>query len=128
MTYHADGQVAKLHEIVVWSAGRPFAESVEAADGTFSVVPTPLGLVVGEHVDKIGYFERAVEVVEKEILPDRLRFTLRLSDEATKPVSEIVRGFKVGCFRIAREYGLVSKEDDLPIFAPNDQHISPPKQ
>jgi len=106
-----------LHEIVVRSAGRPFAECVEAADGTKSVLPTALGLVVGEHVDKIGFFERSVEVVEKEVLPDRLRFTLRLSDETAKPVSEIVRGFKIGCFRIAREYGLVSAEDDLPIFA-----------
>ena len=78
---------------------------------------TPLGLVVSEHIDKIGFFEPSVRVRDKEIAPDRVTFTLLCADTLAKPLEEIVRGFRIGCFRIAREYGLVSPEDPTPIFS-----------
>jgi len=105
-------------EITVCSAGRSFAEVAHEGDGSLPLRPTALGMVVCEHVDKIGYFEPAVEVVEKELQTDGLRFVLRISPDAPKPIGEIVRGFKIGCFRIAREYGLISADDGLPIFGP----------
>jgi len=105
-------------EITVRSAGRPFAEAVYEAGGSSPLRPTALGMVVCEHVDKIGYFEPSVEVVEKELKSDCLRFVLRISVDAPKPIAEIVRGFKIGCFRIAREYGLICVDDGLPIFSP----------
>ena len=77
---------------------------------------SPLGLVVSEHVDKIGFFEPGVEVLDKEILPDRVRFTLRMGNDGGKSVEEIVRGYKIGCFKIAREYKLITPADPRPIF------------
>ena len=77
---------------------------------------SPLGLVVSEHIDKIGFFEPGVEVLGKEILPDRVRFALRLGDACGKSLEEIVRGYRIGCFRIAREYRLVTPSDPCPIF------------
>ena len=77
---------------------------------------SPLGLVVSEHVDKIGFFEPGVEVLGKEMLPDRVRFTVRLAEERSKPLEEIVRGYRIGCFKIAREYRLVTPADPRPIF------------
>ena len=77
---------------------------------------SPLGLVVSEHVDKIGFFEPGVEVRDKEILPDRIRFTLRMGNDGGKSVEEIVRGYKIGCFKIAREYKLITPADPRPIF------------
>lgn len=88
-----------------------FAGATEAG-----IALTPLGLVVSEHVDKIGFLEPAVEVVGKEILPDRVRFTLRLGDACGKSVEEIVRGYRIGCFKIAREYRLITPADPSPIF------------
>lgn len=78
---------------------------------------TPLGLVVGEHIDKLGFFEPALTVCDKTIESSRLTFTVRCADTLSKPLEEIVRGFRIGCFRIAREYGLVSPEDESPLFA-----------
>lgn len=77
---------------------------------------SPLGLVASEHVDKIGFFEPGVEVRDKEILPDRIRFTLRMGNDGGKSVEEIVRGYKIGCFKIAREYKLITPADPRPIF------------
>lgn len=78
---------------------------------------TPLGLVVSEHVDKLGFFEPSVTVCDKTVLPDRLVFTLRLDDTVQKTLDEIVRGFRIGCFRIAREYKLITPDDPTSIFA-----------
>lgn len=80
------------------------------------IVLSPLGLVVSEHVDKIGFFEPGVEVLDKEVLPDRICFTLRIGEDAGKSVEEIVRGYKIGCFKIAREYKLITPADPQPIF------------
>lgn len=77
---------------------------------------SPLGLVVSEHVDKIGFFEPGVEVLDKEVLPDRIRIVLRVAENMAKPLEEIVRGYRIGCFRIAREYGLVTPDDPSPVF------------
>lgn len=33
-----------------------------------------------------------------------------------KSVEEIVRGYKIGCFKIAREYKLITPTDSRPIF------------
>ncbi len=92
---------------IVLESGRAFVE-----DDRLS----PIGLVVAEHADKIALMEPGVEVVEKEVFPDKIRFVLRLSDAVVKQVEEIVRGYKIGCFRIAREYRLVSPDDSRPIF------------
>ena len=77
---------------------------------------SPLGIVVSEHADKIGFFEPAVEILDKEVLPDRIRIVVRVADGPTKPLEEIVRGYRIGCFKIAREYGLVTPTDSSPIF------------
>lgn len=77
---------------------------------------SPLGLVVAEHVDKIAFFEPAVTVVDKEVQPDAIRFTLRIIEPLQKPLEEILRGYRIGCFRIAREYRLIRSDDSTPIF------------
>lgn len=91
---------------------------IKSAGKTFEG-PSPLGLVVSEHVDKIAYFEPTIEILDKEVDVNGIRFTMRLSDECPKSVDEIVRGFKIGCFKIAREYKLISPDDPTPIFAPD---------
>lgn len=101
-------------EIEIPANGNRFG-SDEGASGA-GIALSPLGLVVSEHVDKIGFFELGVEVLDKEILPDRIRFTLRIGDDAGKSVEEIVRGYKIGCFKIAREYKLITTTDPRPIF------------
>lgn len=73
---------------------------------------SPLGLVVAEHVDKIAFFEPSVSVLEKEVRPDRIRFTLLRRGDAQKPLDEIIRGYRIGCFRIAREYHLIAPGDE----------------
>ena len=88
-----------------------------AAEAGALLALTPLGLVVSEHVDKLGFFEPSVTVCDKTVLPDRLIFTLRLDDTVQKTLDEIVRGFRIGCFRIAREYKLISPADPTPIFS-----------
>lgn len=103
-------------EVVVKAAGPILGEIVEDAVGGISVRPTALGLVVSEHVDKIGFFESALEVVEKEILPDAIRFVVRVEGELAKPLEEIVRGYRIGCFKIAREYRLIDPGDPRPLF------------
>lgn len=77
---------------------------------------SPLGLVVAEHVDKIAFFEPAVTVVDKDVQPDAIRFTLRIIDPLQKPLEEILRGYRIGCFRIAREYRLIRPDDSAPLF------------
>jgi len=47
---------------------------------------------------------------------DGVRFVLRCRDGMRKSVEEIVRGFRIGCFKVAREYGLVRPQDKMPIF------------
>lgn len=77
---------------------------------------TPLGLVISEHIDKISFFEPALTVLDKTVEPDRVSFVLRCREPLAKPLDEIIRGFRIGCFHIAREYHLVSPEDPSPIF------------
>ena len=103
-------------EITVRTSGPTLGEIEEDAVGSISVRPTALGLVVSEHVDKIGFFEPALEVVEKDLQPDRIRFVVRFAGELTKPLEEVVRGYKIGCFKIAREYRLISPIDPQPLF------------
>ena len=104
-------------EITVRTSGPTLGEIVEDAVGGISVRPTALGLVVSEHVDKIGFFEPALEVVEKDLQPDRIRFVVRVVGEMRKPLEEIVRGYRIGCFKIAREYHLIDQQDPRPLFA-----------
>lgn len=77
---------------------------------------SPLGLVVAEHIDKIAFFEPGLSVIDKEIQPDALRFALRITGSLQKPLEEILRGYRIGCFRIAREYHLIRPDDSTPIF------------
>lgn len=78
---------------------------------------TPLGLVISEHIDKIGFFEPAVTVCDKTIAPDAVTFVLRCDEALAKPLEDVVRGFRIGCFRIAREYKLITPDDPTSIFA-----------
>lgn len=96
---------------------RPLAAAPDPARPEALLSLTPLGLVVGEHVDKLGFFEPALTVLDKTLAPDRVTFTLCCADTLAKPLDEIVRGFRIGCFRIAREYRLVSPADPTPVFA-----------
>lgn len=107
------GAVREL-EIEIPANGSRFGSDEGASEAGIAL--SPLGLVVSEHVDKIGFFEPGVEVLDKEILPDRIRFTLRIGDDVGKSVEEIVRGYKIGCFKIAREYKLITPADPRPIF------------
>ena len=91
---------------IVLRARRSLGE--ETAEGfRFS----PLGLVVAEHVDKIAFFEPSISVLEKEVHPDRIHFTLLRHGDFPKPLDEIIRGYRIGCFRIAREYNLITPGD-----------------
>ncbi len=83
------------------------------ADGSL----TPLGLVVCEHIDKIPLFEPGVVVRGKEVRGTAVRFALTLPPGFAKPFALLVKGYKIGCFKIAREYRLLRKEENLPIFA-----------
>jgi len=102
-------------EIEIPAGGADRFGSREAATAA-GIALSPLGLVVSEHADKIGFFEPAVEILDKEVLPDRIRIVVRVADGPTKPLEEIVRGYRIGCFKIAREYGLVTPTDSSPIF------------
>lgn len=111
-----------MTEVIVRSAGKPFAEPGDGPGGIMR--PTALGMVVGEHVDKIGFFEPGVEILWKEVEADGIRFALKRKGAAGTSLDEIVRGFKIGCFKIAREYGLIRAGDDMPIFAPGFEVVS----
>ena len=76
---------------------------------------TPIGLVVSEHVDKLAFLEPGVAVIAKTVRERELEFVLDLGSATSKPLEEIVRGFRIGCFRIAREYHLVSPGEP-PLF------------
>ena len=76
-----------------------------------------LALVIGEHVDKLSFYEPNLTVVEKEVTLESVRFLFMVDGKLTKTIEEIIRGYKIGVFKIAREYGLVSKSDREPIFA-----------
>jgi len=93
--------------VTLRSGGRRFAEGG---------VLTALGLVVSEHVDKLALFEPAVRVLKKNVTEDAVSFTLDIAENCPKSLDEIVRGYRIGCFRIAREYRLVSPDDPMPIF------------
>ncbi len=97
-------------EITLHTTGRKFM-----ADG----VLTPLGLVVSEHIDKLAFLEPGVQIVSKEVTERALRFSLRLSDSVAKSLDEIIYGYKIGCFRRAREYNLISPKDPTSIFQPD---------
>lgn len=88
-----------------------------AAESDALLALTPLGLVVSEHIDKISFFEPAITVCDKTITPDTVTFVLRCADTLEKSLEEVVRGFRIGCFHIAREYKLISTDDPAPIFA-----------
>ena len=88
-----------------------------ASDSDAVLTLTPLGLVISEHIDKISFFEPAIAVCDKTITPDAVTFVLRCDEALAKSLEEVVRGFRIGCFHIAREYKLVSTDDPAPIFA-----------
>lgn len=81
---------------------------------------TPLGMVVSEHIDKLALFEPKVRVVEKCVTEDAVSFTLDIAEGGPKSLDEIVRGYRIGCFRIAREYGLIAPDDPTPIFSQSE--------
>ncbi len=80
-----------------------------------------LGLIVSEHVDKLAFLEPGVRVLGKEVRATELRFTLAVGASVTKSPDEIIRGYKIGCFRIAREYQLLSSTHREHIFLPDYQ-------
>ncbi len=82
---------------------------------------SPLGLIVSEHVDKLAFLEPGVRVVGKEVTATELRFTLAPGASVTKLLDEIIRGYKIGCFRIAWEYQLLSSAHSEHIFLPDCQ-------
>lgn len=105
-------------EITIRTADRPLDEELTESDGTRIIRLTALGLVVSEHVDKVAFFEPSVTVLSKEVGGHSVRFVLRRAKAAGKSIDDIVRGFKIGCFKIAREYGLVDARNAKPIFSP----------
>ena len=69
----------RILEVEIPAGGADRFGSREGASEA-GIALSPLGLVVSEHVDKIGCFEPAVEVLDKEVLPDRIRIVLRVAD------------------------------------------------
>ena len=69
----------RILEVEIPAGGADRFGSREGASEA-GIALSPLGLVVSEHADKIGFFEPVVEVLEKEVLPDRIRIVLRVAD------------------------------------------------
>ena len=69
----------RILEVEIPAGGADRFGSREGASEA-GIALSPLVLVVSEHADKIGFFEPAVEVLEKEVLPDRIRIVLRVAD------------------------------------------------
>lgn len=98
-----------MQETVILKTSRRLTEG----DGPLPSL-TPVGLVVSEHVDKLAFLEPGVTVVAKTVRERELEFVLDRGPVA-KPLAEIVRGFRIGCFKIAREYRLVAPGEP-PLF------------
>ena len=98
-----------MEETVVLKTNRKLTEG----DGPLPSL-TPIGLVVSEHVDKLAYLEPGVTVLAKTVREQELEFVLDRGPVA-KPLAEIIRGFRIGCFKIAREYRIVSPGEP-PLF------------
>ena len=99
-----------MEETVVLKTSRMLTEGGEGLPTL-----TPIGLVISEHVDKLAVLEPGVTVIDKAVRERELEFVLDRGHAPVKPLAEIVRGFKIGCFRIAREYHLVSPGEP-PLF------------
>jgi len=54
------------------------------------------------------------------VTDDAVTLTLDMDEGCAKSLNEIVRGYRIGCFRIAREYGLVAPDDPTRIFSESE--------
>lgn len=70
-------------------------------DGRALFTPTELGRRVEAHVWRIPEFTPEIEVLGVQCMPDHLHMVLRVSRRMAKPLGEHLRGFKIGCTKIA---------------------------
>jgi len=66
---------------------------------------SPLGGAVEAHVRRIPEFSPEIEVLAARVMPDHLHVVLRVRRRLSKPLGEQLRGFKIGCTKLARELG-----------------------
>jgi len=69
------------------------------------MVLSPLGEAIACHVDRLPEFSPELEVLAKRVMPDHLHLVLRVRRRLAKPLGEHLRGFKIGCTKIARAFG-----------------------
>lgn len=72
---------------------------------------TRLGKAVEAHVRRIAEFSPEIEVIAARVMPDHLHVVLRVRRQLKKPLGEHLRGFKIGCTKLARELGAIA---DVP--------------
>ena len=65
-------------------------------------IPTELGQRVEAHVYRIPEFSPEIEVLGVQCMPEHLHMVLRVRSKMEKPLGEHLRGFKIGCTKIAR--------------------------
>ena len=91
-------------------------EKDSSIDGQALFVPTELGRRVEAHACRIPEFSPEIEVLGVQCMPEHLHMVLRVRCKMEKPLGEHLRGFKIGCTKIARSavhspiYGRVQGE------------------
>ncbi len=71
------------------------------APGRALFIPTELGRQVEAHVWRITEFTPEIEVLGVQCMPEHLHMVLRVDRRMAKPLGEHLRGFKIGCTKIA---------------------------
>ena len=74
-----------------------------AIDGAAQFLPTELGRRVEEHAHRIPEHSPDIEVRGVQCMPEHLHMVLRVRNHMAKPLGEHLRGFKIGCTKIARK-------------------------
>jgi hypothetical protein len=72
-----------------------------AMDGRALFTPTELGRRVEAHAWRIPEFTPEIEVLGVQCMPEHLHMVLRVDRRMAKPLGEHLRGFKIGCTKIA---------------------------
>jgi len=66
---------------------------------------SPLGKAVESHVRRINEFSPEIEVMAVRVMPDHVHVVLKVRRRLKKPLGEHLRGFKIGCTKLARQLG-----------------------
>ena len=69
--------------------------------------PSELGAAIVAHARRLPEFTPEIKVLGVQLMPDHLHFVLQVIRRMAKPLGEQLRGFKIGCTKLARAAGFL---------------------